>query len=61
MITTRELIMWLDLYAEKQEHYANRAACGYMPITSHAAAADMAAKCELLRSLIKVSRRDDDG
>ena len=60
MITTDQLIYMLDRYAEKQEHYAARATRGDMPITSHAAAADMAAKCELLRSLIKVSRRDDE-
>ena len=59
MITTAQLIERLDHYAEKQEHYAARAARGDMPITSHAAAADMAAKCELLRSLIALSRRSD--
>ena len=60
MITTDQLIERLDLYAEKQEHYAARAARGDMPITCHAAAADMAAKCELLRSLIWVSQREDE-
>ena len=59
MITTDQLIYMLARYTEKQEHYAARAARGDMPITSHAAAADMAAKVELLRSLIKVSQRDD--
>ena len=60
MITTDQLIEWLDHYAERQGRYAARAARGDMPITNNAAAADMAAKVELLRSLIKVSRRDDE-
>ena len=60
MITTAQLIERLDHYAEKQDHYANRATRGDMPITSHAAAADMAAKVELLRFLITVSQRDDE-
>ena len=50
----------MDHYAERQDHYAARAARGDMPITSHAAAADMAAKVELLRSLIKASQCDDE-
>ena len=60
MITTDQLIERLDQYAEKQEHYAARAARGDMPITSHAAAAAMAAKVELLLALTKVSQRDDE-
>ena len=59
MITTRELIKWLDEATAEREHYAWRAARGDMPITNHAAAANFAAKAELLHSLIKVSERDD--
>jgi hypothetical protein len=60
VITTEHLIERLTQYAERQERYAARAARGENPIISHAAAADMAAKAELLRSLIVVSQRDDE-
>ena len=60
MITTRQLMQWLERADEMQEHYATLAARGDMPITKHAAAANYAAKCELLRSLIQESKRDDE-
>ena len=59
MITTRELIMWLDATVEYQEHYARRAERDDMAITNYAAAANYAAKAELLRTLVKTSERDD--
>ena len=59
MITTDELTKWLDQSSERQEHYAALAARDFMPITNHAAAANYAAKCELLRTLINQSHLND--
>ena len=60
MITTDQLIEWLDNIDEAAAHHTNLAAQGVTPVTNASYALAYAAKAELLRSLIKASQRDDE-
>ena len=59
MITTAQLIKRLDNIDEAAAHHTNLAAQGVTPVTNASYALAYAAKAELLRSLIALSRRSD--